>query len=344
MSDEVIKYYVSVKFETTNKSYTFSTEINDIYQGSKVVVETQYGLELGEVVSPLRTESSLGKEFEIKPILRKATKEDVAQYEINKKDAKKALKQCQEEADKLNLDMNVIQSEYTLDRSKITFIYVADDRVDFRELLKVLANIFRCRIELRQIGARDKAKIVSGIGTCGRELCCSGHLGDFDMVSINMAKNQLLALNIQKLSGHCGKLMCCLKYEDESYKELRKGLPKLNAQVEYEGVKYRVTSMNVIAKTCKLENKESAIFITLDELMNRGIFKAATKKEPESIEEVKTEIQHIEEVTLEETVKEEVQEKLQKPEKKPHPKRNRDPKEGRNFKHKEKKKDKPVKE
>ena len=159
-----------------------------------------------------------------------------------------------------------------------------------------------------------------------------------------MAKNQLLALNIQKLSGHCGKLMCCLKYEDESYKELRKGLPKLNAQVEYEGVKYRVTSMNVIAKTCKLENKESAIFITLDELMNRGIFKAATKKEPEIIEEVKTEIQSIEEATLEETVKEEVQEKLQKPEKKPHPKRNRDPKEGRNFKHKEKKKDKPVKE
>lgn len=279
MSEETVKYYVSVRFETTNKSYTFSTDISDIYQGSKVVVETQYGQELGEAVSPLRTESALGKDIEIKPILRKATPADVKQYDTNKKDAKKALKQCQDEADRLGLDMKVIESQYTLDRSKITFIYVADDRVDFRELLKVLANIFRCRIELRQIGARDKAKIVSGIGTCGRELCCASHLGEFDMVSINMAKNQLLALNIQKLSGHCGKLMCCLKYEDETYKELRKGLPKLNAQVEYEGERYRVTSMNVIGRTAKLENKENAIFITLDDLIKKGIFKTPAKKE-----------------------------------------------------------------
>lgn len=280
-------YYVSVKFETTNKSYTFKTTINDIYQGSKVVVETQYGLELGEVTSPLKLEHDLAQDIEIKPVIRKATSEDLKQYEQNKKDAIVAMKKCQEAASELGLDMNVIEAEYTLDRSKATFIYVADDRVDFRELLKVLANLFHCRIELRQIGARDKAKMIKGVGTCGRELCCGKFLSEFDMVSINMAKNQLLALNIQKLSGHCGKLMCCLKYEDESYKELRKGLPKLNAQVEYEGVKYRVTSMNVISKTCKLENKETAIFISLEDLMKNGIFKSPVKKENSKNEKTK---------------------------------------------------------
>lgn len=266
-------YYISVKFETTNKSYTFSTTAEDIYAGSYVVVETQYGLELGEVVSPSRLESGLEANIEVKPIIRKATEDDVKQYQINAKDAVRALKICQDEADRLNLEMNVIRSEYTLDRSKITFIYVADERVDFRELLKVLANEFHCRIELRQIGARDKAKMINGIGPCGRELCCARYMNDFDMISINMAKNQLLALNVQKLSGHCGKLMCCLKYEDETYKELRKDLPKINAQVEYAGEHYRITSINVIAKNCKLENKESAIYITLDDLMEHGVYK-----------------------------------------------------------------------
>lgn len=278
MEENNVTYYVSIKFETTNKSYTFSTKITDLYPGSRVVVDTQYGLELGEVISPLRTESLLNSAMEVKEILRKATAEDIKHYEQNKKDAIIAKNRCQEEADKLGLDMNVIRSEYTLDRAKITFIYVADDRVDFRELLKILAGAFHCRIELRQIGARDKAKMVSGVGTCGRELCCSKFKDDFDMVSINMAKNQLLALNIAKLSGHCGKLMCCLKYEDDCYKELRKGLPKLNAQVEYDGGRYRVTSMNVITRTCKLENKETALYISLDDLLEHGVFKVAEKK------------------------------------------------------------------
>ncbi len=273
MNEEQTIFYISVKFETTNKSYTFSTTESQIYVGSHVVVETQYGLELGEVVSPLRLESGLEPNIEVKPIIRKATQEDLRQYDINLKDAAVALKKCQQEADDLKLDMNIIRSEYTLDRSKITFIYVADERVDFRELLKVLANDFRCRIELRQIGARDKAKMISGIGPCGRELCCARFMNDFDMISINMAKNQLLALNVQKLSGHCGKLMCCLKYEDETYKELRKDLPKINSQVEYEGNHYRITSMNVIARNCKLENKETAIYISLDDLLNHGVFK-----------------------------------------------------------------------
>ena len=162
--------------------------------------------------------------------------------------------------------MNLISAEYTLDRTKVIFSYVADERVDFRELLKLLAATFKCRIELRQIGPRDKAKIIGGLGCCGMETCCSRFLDDFDIVSINMAKNQLLALNTAKLSGQCGKLMCCLKYEDEAYKELRAGLPKLNTVVYYNGEKFRITSMNILNNTVHIANKENALDLTVDEL------------------------------------------------------------------------------
>lgn len=275
--------YLSVRFETTNKSYTFKTSDNEIKNGDMVVVETQRGLECGQVVSDLFDKTDIS--FEIKPVIRKANEEDLKQLERNRSDAKEAKQICQEESDKLNLDMNVISAEYTLDRAKITFTYLADDRVDFRELLKVLASIFHCRIDLRQVGTRDKAKMVSGIGVCGRELCCARFIGDFDRISINMAKNQLLALNIQKLSGQCGNLMCCLRYEDDAYKELRKDLPKLNSQVEYEGERYRITSMNVIAKNCKLENPEHAIFISLDDLIKKGKYNKVKAKTNEREEE-----------------------------------------------------------
>lgn len=271
-------YYASIKFETTNKSYTFKTEDASLKIHDKVIVETQRGLELGEMVCDLAEETNLHPEIEIKPILRKANDKDLEQYHKNQTDAKEAMRMCQEESDKLKLNMNIISAEYTLDRSKVTFIYLADDRVDFRELLKVLASLFHCRIDLRQIGARDKAKMVSGLGVCGRELCCAKFIDEFDRVSINMAKNQLLALNTQKLSGHCGNLMCCLRYEDEAYKELRQGLPKLNSQVEFEGKMYRITSMNVIVRNCKLENKEHTIFISLDELLAKAKFKKPEKK------------------------------------------------------------------
>jgi cell fate regulator YaaT (PSP1 superfamily) len=161
--------------------------------------------------------------------------------------------------------MNLISAEYTLDRSKVIFVYVADERVDFRDLLKELAQVLKCRIELRQIGPRDKAKIIGGLGPCGMETCCSRFLNDFDVVSINMAKNQLLALNIQKLSGQCGKLMCCLKYEDGNYKQLRKGCPKLNEQIDYNNKRFRVTSMNLLTRQAKLENREETLFLDFDE-------------------------------------------------------------------------------
>ena len=276
--------YISVRFETTNKTYTFSTTDDSIKNGDGVVVETQRGVEYGLVVSdPFDTPNV---NMEIKPILHKANDDDLSQFERNKEDAKKAKVICQEESDKLNLNMNVISAEYTLDRAKVTFTYLADDRVDFRELLKVLASIFHCRIDLRQVGTRDKAKMVSGIGVCGRELCCAKFIGDFDRSSINMAKNQLLALNVAKLSGQCGNLMCCLRYEDDAYKDLRKDLPKLNSQVEFEGEKYKITSMNVIAKNCKLENHEHAIFISLDELVSKGKYNKPVKKQESEEESV----------------------------------------------------------
>ncbi|MBQ9036191.1 MAG: stage 0 sporulation protein [Erysipelotrichaceae bacterium] len=260
------KYVVSVKFSNSKKAYNFGTDDETISYGDKVVVETVRGMELGDIISDLRDSSTFSLGIELKPVLRKATEKDIANHEANKAHAPEAMAKCQQCIEKLGLEMYLISAEYTLDRSKVIFSYVADDRIDFRELLKQLAAIFKCRIELRQIGSRDKAKIVGGLGTCGMETCCSRFLDDFDIVSINMAKNQLLALNTQKLSGQCGKLMCCLKYEDENYKCMRKGLPKLNAAIEYEGEKYRITSMNLLNKTAHLANRNNAVDITLDDL------------------------------------------------------------------------------
>ena len=287
------KYAVSVRFQNSRKPYTFGCNDETVAYGDFVVVETVRGLELGEVVSSLADASLLKTNTPLKPVVRKAEYEDKQAAKENKIAAKEALEQCNACIEKLKLDMNLISAEYTLDRSKIVFVYVSENRVDFRELLKELAAIFHCRIELRQIGPRDKAKLVGGLGSCGMETCCSRYLNSFDVVSINMAKNQLLALNIPKLSGQCGKLMCCLKYEDEAYTDLREGLPKQNAQVEYEGKMYRMTSMNVITRTCKLENRETALYITLDELIEKGTFKKRevknTKPQQQPAEEPKAE-------------------------------------------------------
>ncbi len=271
--------YVAVRFEQTNKAYTFSCGDMPLNTHDRVVVETKRGMEIGEVISQPAEESGLSSDMEIKPVLHVATEEELDAYQRNKAEAKNAKKIAQGEADELGLQMNFITAEYTLDRSKITLTYLADSRVDFRELLKKLASRLRCRIDLRQVGARDKAKMVGGIGVCGRELCCSKFIDEFERISINMAKNQLLALNIAKLSGHCGALMCCLRFEDDAYKELRRGLPKLNARVEYEGDSYHVTAMNVMDRTCKLENREATLYLTLDDLIKKGKFKKANEKE-----------------------------------------------------------------
>ena len=261
------KYFVGVKFFNTPRAYFFGLEEEDpLMVGDKVIVETMRGLELGEIaIEPIsidKYESNLG----LKPILRRANDVDVKIYESNQKDAKTALEISKNEAEKLGLDMNFVSCEYTLDKTKVLLSYVADDRVDFRELLKSLASKLHTRIELRQIGSRDKAKMIGGIGICGLPLCCSTFLNEFDGISINRAKNQMLAINIPKLSGHCGKLICCLKYEDDIYSEQRKNFPELGTKLFIDKVEYTVTGVNIISKVVKIENTEDVKFIPLDDL------------------------------------------------------------------------------
>ena len=280
VNQEKFEYIASIRFQNTKKPYTFGTNDQTLEYGDFVVVETARGLELGEMISSLREATTFSGQTVLKPIFRKATHQDREMYRENKELAKEAMVKCAQCIQRLELDMNLISCEYTLDRSKVVFIYVSENRVDFRELLKELTQIFKCRIELRQIGPRDKAKMVGGLGACGLETCCSRFLESFDVVSINMAKNQLLALNIPKLSGQCGKLMCCLKYEDEVYKEMRQGLPKMNSQVEFQGKMYRLTSMNVITRQVKIENRENAIFMSIDDLLAKTQFKKVNNQEP----------------------------------------------------------------
>ena len=193
--------------------------------------------------------------------------------EQNIKDAQFAMEICKNEVKIANLNMYLISCEYTLDKSKVIFTYVADERVDFRELLKALASKLHTRIELRQIGARDKAKLIGGVGLCGLPLCCASFLNEFDGISINRAKNQMLAINIPKLSGQCGKLMCCLKYEDDAYTDLKKGFPEIGTKVFIDKVQYEVTSINVISKVVKVDNEEDTKFLSLEDFKKQTRWK-----------------------------------------------------------------------
>lgn len=282
---EVVKYPYSVvvKFRGEGKPYSFGAFEAEYQKEEWVVVETQQGLEMGQVQADALSVEKYALHMPTKPVVRKATSSDHKAFQENLTLEEEAYEICNKEIHDLQLEMNLLSAQYTLDRSKILFVYLADQRVDFRELLKRLGSRLHCRIELRQIGERDKAKMVGGIGMCGMECCCSRFKSHFDIISINMAKNQLLALNIDKLSGMCGKLKCCLKYEDEDYKELTQGLPKVGSQVEYEGEIYRLTNMNVMNGEAKLENRETAIFITLQELKEKGIPRKGVivKKKPE---------------------------------------------------------------
>ena len=266
------EYVVSVRFHNSGRSYTFGTDIPDLKAGDRVVVETSQGLELA-VSQTASTSSAIYPmpRTPLMPVHRIADEEDIADFNENLEYARQAMEICEEEIKDLELGMHLLSADYTLDRAKILFVYQAEQRVDFRELLKRLSSRLHCRIELRQIGERDKAKMVGGIGVCGMECCCARFKSKMDVISINMAKNQLLALNTEKLSGMCGKLMCCLKYEDANYKELTAGLPKMGAHVEYEGEMYRVTSMNVMTNEARLENSERFEVITIDDLREKTI-------------------------------------------------------------------------
>lgn len=259
-----MKYYINIKFGVSNKTYYFATDEESLKVGDYVVVETVVGLEIGEVVTYPKDLSTLNFDREIKPILRKATNEDMVTFESNKTLALEACSLFEDEVKKLNLNMNLISAQYTLDRTKILFVYVADDRVDFRELLKILASSLHCRIELKQINSRERAQLVGGLGTCGLPLCCTTFLTQFEGVSLNKAKNQMLAINIPKLSGQCGKLMCCLKYEDDLYTEAKKEFPPINFKFKYKDEEYKVSSYNVLTKVIKIQSPENVEFISLD--------------------------------------------------------------------------------
>ena len=271
------KYIYGVSFKKALQTYFFGSDEENLKVHEKVVVETARGLELGTIKTSKKTLEEVKLETAIKPILRIATSEDIENFEKNIANAKNAETIFIQNVKELNLDMYLVSAEYTLDATKIIFTYIADERVDFRELFKVLASKLHCRIELKQIGARDRSKAIGGLGPCGLPLCCSTFLSDFEGISINMAKNQLLALNISKLSGQCGKLVCCLKYEDSLYSELRIGLPKIGQRCKYKNEDFKITSMNVLSKTMKLENKENTVFITFDEYFKEVTHATPTK-------------------------------------------------------------------
>lgn len=222
---------VGVRFKRVGKIYYFDPTPLKIEKEEHVIVETARGIEFGEVVVPNRFVEEKEIVAPLKKVIRIATPEDKKQVEDNNRKEKDAFQTCMQKIKDHNLDMKLIDVEYTFDGNKILFYFTADGRVDFRELVKDLAAVFRTRIELRQIGVRDEAKMLGGLGICGRPLCCSSFLGEFDPVSIKMAKEQSLSLNPSKISGTCGRLMCCLKYEQDAYEDLLRTTPKVNAIV-----------------------------------------------------------------------------------------------------------------
>ena len=275
-------HFVGVKFSNTPRAYFFGVKDIELALDDKVIVETVRGIELGTVAIEPMSIKKYSNGLLLKPILRKATDVDVRLFENNKKDAAIAFEICKTEVSKLGLDMYLISCEYTLDKAKVIFSYVADERVDFRELLKVLASKLHTRIELRQIGPRDKAKVVGGLGMCGLPLCCSTFLNEFDGISINRAKNQMLAINIPKLSGHCGKLLCCLKFEDDTYTELKGLFPDIGTKVFIDKVQYTVTAINVISKTVRVENEDDIKILDLEDFKKQTHYKKRKENNEEN--------------------------------------------------------------
>ena len=248
---------IGVRFRTAGKIYFFDPLQFDIKRGDHVIVETARGIEFGTVVSDIREVEEDKVVQPLKPVIRIASERDIAQEQENRAKEKEAFKICLEKIHKHGLEMKLIDAEYTFDNNKVLFYFTADGRIDFRELVKDLAGVFKTRIELRQIGVRDETKIIGGIGICGRPLCCHSYLSDFIPVSIKMAKEQNLSLNPTKISGVCGRVMCCLKNEEETYEELNRRLPNIGDLVTAEdGSKGEVQSVNVLRQLVKVVVEE----------------------------------------------------------------------------------------
>ncbi len=250
---------VGIRFKTAGKKYyfdpvDFSLNLNDL-----VVVDTVRGIELGEVIELEKTITEEELISTLKPILRIATEEDINQHKTNLEEMPNVIATTSELVKKHKLEMKLLGAEYTLDCSKLIIYFNAEGRIDFRELVKDLANAFRVRIELRQVGARDGAKFLGGIGPCGYLLCCNTFLGEFETVSIKMAKNQNLSLNPTNISGLCGKLLCCIRYEDDTYYEFRQKMPKLYSRVQTKEGKGKVIASNIIDLSIKVELENGKI-------------------------------------------------------------------------------------
>lgn len=255
---------IGVRFKSIGKIYYFDPNGLEIKLGDSVIVETARGIECGEVVIDDREIDENEFTSPIKPVIRIATAQDFDVIEKNKKKEQDAFKICEEKIEKHGLKMNLIDVECTFDNNKMLFYFTAENRVDFRELVKDLAAVFRTRIELRQIGVRDEAKKLGGLGICGQPFCCSRFLGEFQPVSIKMAKEQSLSLNPTKISGTCGRLMCCLKYEQESYEELLKVTPKVGAVVKTADGRGIVEDVNLLTGKLRVKMDKTDAVATLD--------------------------------------------------------------------------------
>ena len=247
---------IGVRFKRPGKVYFFDAGNINVKDKDKVIVETAMGQEMGEVVINNKNLTNNKIKASLKPIIRVATEKDLKHFTENKEKEKEAFKICEEKIKKHKLGMHLVDASYTFDNAKLLFYFTADNRIDFRELVKDLASIFKTRIELRQIGVRDQVRRIGGNGVCGRELCCCTFLNNFDTVSIKMAKEQNIALNPAKISGNCGRLMCCLRYEQEAYEEKLKKLPKVGAIVKTEDGEGTVDSIEILKGIVRVKIKD----------------------------------------------------------------------------------------
>ncbi|WP_422121784.1 stage 0 sporulation family protein [Planococcus sp. X10-3] len=263
---------IGVRFKKAGKIYYFDPGEYTIEKDDYVIVETARGVEYGKVVVPVKTVGENDVVLPLKQVVRVASERDQEQVEDNRQEAEQAFETGTGKIEEHRLDMKLVDVEYTFDRNKVIFYFTAEGRVDFRNLVKDLASIFRTRIELRQIGVRDEAKMLGGIGPCGRMLCCSTFLGDFEPVSIKMAKDQNLSLNPSKISGLCGRLMCCLKYENDEYEQAKKEMPDVGTRVATPDGDGRVVGMNILERVLKirLSEQEQTLEYALSEIMDQG--------------------------------------------------------------------------
>jgi len=267
---------VGVRFKKAGKIYYFDPGDHHVEKDDYVIVETVRGVEYGKVVVARKQVDDNDVVLPLKKVLRLADQKDRMIVDENKSAAQEAFHICSEKIIEHQLEMKLVDVEYTFDRNKVIFYFTADGRVDFRELVKDLASIFRTRIELRQIGVRDEAKMLGGIGPCGRMLCCSTFLGDFEPVSIKMAKDQNLSLNPTKISGLCGRLMCCLKYENDEYETAKEELPDLGEIIKTPHGTGKVVGLNILERVLQVELKEleRVLEFTIDEILNEGTVSA----------------------------------------------------------------------